>query len=479
MSAAEDTISRKLLIDIKTGQSYGMALDKDGNCVGFQPLVTIIEGSEGEVFASDIDTETGEEKELILPFGETIYAVDLLQPAAKPVLYTVKFPTAKEAREKAMPKVSSKPMPKDLVAAGIAAAVGASKAGETQLVKDAAGIDEAMAKIDRMIGLDDAKREVRRNIARAFFNEAKKEMGLGTRTVSRHMVFTGNPGTGKTTFARELAQAYKAMGLITGGQLVEVSRKDLVSDHVGGTAKAVAKAVEKAIGGVLFIDEAYQLVEGAGSGGKGANWGKEALDTLVAEMENHRDDLIVIVAGYTEPMKKLIEMNEGLKSRFNVYLDFKDYTRSQFSAILDTMLEDGGYAIEAAARQHILDIVEKQKLSAGNKFANAREVRNAVDQAEAALSERLFAEGIIGPGAVKREEAEFKQLISTITFADVMAVNLGGIDKTATANGQTIADSMLKGIKKEFTATAVNSNEQPPKKDTKKKRTANKANPAK
>jgi SpoVK/Ycf46/Vps4 family AAA+-type ATPase len=199
------------------------------------------------------------------------------------------------------------------------------------------------------------------------------------------MVFTGNPGTGKTTVARLMAGILRAVGVVEKGQLVEVDRAELVAGYVGQTSLKVNKRVEEALGGVLFIDEAYALVAGRGEN----DFGFEALDMLVKAMEDHRDDFIVIVAGYTDKMREFIDSNPGLRSRFANYIEFEDYNADELLLILQRMVEDQGYALTddatARARQLLTGWVERKSAS----FANARDVRNIFEQALTRHANRL------------------------------------------------------------------------------------------
>ena len=182
-------------------------------------------------------------------------------------------------------------------------------------------IEDLKKELDTYIGLGEVKREVNNLINMATVFKRREETGLPNADFSFHMVFTGNPGTGKTMIARLMARVYRSLGILSKGQLVEVDRSGLVAGYVGQTAIKTSKVIEKALGGVLFIDEAYAL------NGKGDNdFGQEAIDTLLKAMEDHRDDLVVIVAGYDGLMEKFIQSNPGLESRFNRYLHFDDYT---------------------------------------------------------------------------------------------------------------------------------------------------------
>jgi SpoVK/Ycf46/Vps4 family AAA+-type ATPase len=183
-------------------------------------------------------------------------------------------------------------------------------------------------------------------------------------------VFTGNPGTGKTTVARIIGRLYKQIGVLSQGQLVEVDRSGLVAGYVGQTALKTQEQIKKAMGGVLFIDEAYALAQ------KDDAFGQEAIDTVLKAMEDHRDDLVVIVAGYTKPMEKFINSNPGLKSRFNKYFEFPDYTIDELEAIFNLNCKKYDYIVEEDAQKQIRARIVSRKMQRQDNFANAREVRN-------------------------------------------------------------------------------------------------------
>ncbi|MGB7961681.1 MAG: AAA family ATPase [Propionicimonas sp.] len=196
-------------------------------------------------------------------------------------------------------------------------------------------VEEWLAELDELIGLSSVKSEIRRQTAILRVDALRTKAGLKSPTITRHLIFTGNPGTGKTTVARMVAGIYKAIGLLTKGQLVEVDRSELVAGYLGQTAMKTAEVVGKAIGGVLFIDEAYAL--------NGDQYGDEAINTLVKEMEDNRNDLVVIVAGYPAPMSAFISQNPGLASRFRTEIEFQDYTDDELARIFTQMATKADY----------------------------------------------------------------------------------------------------------------------------------------
>ena len=246
-------------------------------------------------------------------------------------------------------------------------------------------LDQVLAELDALCGLERVKKDVKSLINLVKVQKLRQELGLPVSPMSLHLVFLGNPGTGKTTVARLLARIYHAIGILSKGQLVEVDRSGLVAGFVGQTAIKTQEAVQKALGGVLFIDEAYALVNQE----NGNDFGREAIEVLLKNMEDHRDDLIVIAAGYSGLMEKFIHSNPGLESRFNKYFYFEDYTGPQLMEIFQSMCQKNGYVLspEAAqwAEQDFLSLYEGRD----ENFGNARDVRNLFEKAVSRQSDRV------------------------------------------------------------------------------------------
>ena len=261
-------------------------------------------------------------------------------------------------------------------------------------------IEDLQAELDGYIGLAAVKKEVKSLINMVRVHQMRRENGLPTTDLSLHMVFSGNPGTGKTTVARLMARVYHALGILSKGQLVEVDRSGLVAGYVGQTALKTAKVVEQALGGVLFIDEAYAL------NGKAENdFGQEAIDTILKAMEDHRDDLVVIAAGYDGLMDEFIHSNPGLESRFNRFLHFDDYTVDEMMDIFRMQCKKGCYILTEQAEEMVRDFIREENTD-GVTFGNARGVRNIFEQILVHQANRLAELGQVSREALMEITAE-------------------------------------------------------------------------
>ena len=291
-------------------------------------------------------------------------------------------------------------------------------------------LDELMAQLDSLIGLETVKHEVRSLINLIKVRAMRKEHDLKVMNMSFHMVFTGNPGTGKTTVARLVAKIYKQLGFLSKGQLIETDRSGLVAGYVGQTAGKVTDVVNSALGGILFIDEAYALARK----GMENDFGHEAIDTLVKLMEDHRDDLVVIVAGYTDEMHDFLTSNPGLISRFNKYIDFPDYTDDELMAILEMNAGRQGYRVAEAAKAVVRGMLVKMTLSERMDFGNARGMRNTLEKLVQAQANRLAA----CEGEVTRD------MLEEITEADAKAA-LVGEEEQKQADSENVAQLAERG----------------------------------
>ena len=291
-------------------------------------------------------------------------------------------------------------------------------------------IEDLKKELDTYIGLGEVKREVNNLINMATVFKRREETGLPNADFSLHMVFTGNPGTGKTTVARLVAKIYKQLGFLSKGQLIETDRSGLVAGYVGQTAGKVTDVVNSALGGILFIDEAYALARK----GMENDFGHEAIDTLVKLMEDHRDDLVVIVAGYTDEMHDFLTSNPGLISRFNKYIDFPDYTDDELMAILEMNAGRQGYRVAEAAKAVVRGMLVKMTLSERMDFGNARGMRNTLEKLVQAQANRLAA----CEGEVTRD------MLEEITEADAKAA-LVGEEEQKQADSENVAQLAERG----------------------------------
>ena len=265
-------------------------------------------------------------------------------------------------------------------------------------------LEDLLAELDELCGLDKVKEDVKSLINLVKVRRLREEAGLPVTPMSLHMVFLGNPGTGKTTVARLLARIYHSIGVLSRGQLVEVDRSGLVAGFVGQTALKTQEVVQKALGGVLFIDEAYALTNQESPN----DFGQEAVEVILKGMEDNRDDLIVIVAGYTDLMTEFIHSNPGLESRFNKYFHFEDYNGAQLAEIFRARCRKNGYTMDEATDKAAAEAFELMYAQRDENFGNARDVRNIFEAAVARQANRIAA-----------MEAPTREDLMALTVADL------------------------------------------------------------
>lgn len=241
--------------------------------------------------------------------------------------------------------------------------------------EDTRSLQDLLDELNALVGLEKVKNKVQDLIVYQKVQKMRREKNLHSTKNTLHLAFTGNPGTGKTTVARIVGRIYKRIGLLSKGHFVEVSRTDLIAGYQGQTALKVKKVIEQAKGGVLFIDEAYSITENDRSD----SYGRECLTELTKALEDYREDLVVIVAGYTEPMNKFFESNPGLKSRFNTFIEFDDYNPNELDKILISMCRNNDYTLDEKVKEKIHLYFEQQTASKDENFANGRLVRNLYD----------------------------------------------------------------------------------------------------
>jgi probable Rubsico expression protein CbbX len=247
------------------------------------------------------------------------------------------------------------------------------------------GVEEVLASLDReLIGLAPVKRRIRETAALLVVDRARRKLGLGTAPPTLHMSFTGNPGTGKTTVAMKMAGLLHKLGYVRRGHLVAVTRDDLVGQYIGHTAPKTKEVLKKAMGGVLFIDEAYYLYRPENE----RDYGQEAIEILLQVMENDRDDLVVILAGYADRMDRFFASNPGFRSRIAHHIDFPDYADAELVEIARLVLTQGGYVLTPEAEAALAEYIPLRREQP--HFANARSIRNALDRARLRQATRLF-----------------------------------------------------------------------------------------
>lgn len=281
---------------------------------------------------------------------------------------------------------------------------------------EASGVAEVLRELDEtLIGLKPVKQRIRETAALLLVDKARRDMGLAHETPTLHMSFTGNPGTGKTTVAMMMSGLLHRLGYVRKGHLVTVTRDDLVGQYIGHTAPKTKEVLKKAMGGVLFIDEAYYLYKPDNE----RDYGQEAIEILLQVMENNRDDLVVIMAGYADRMDRFYSANPGFRSRIAHHIDFPDYENDELLKIATSMLQKQNYEFDEDAEKAMAEYISKRREQP--HFANARSIRNALDRARLRQANRLFTESK-GPLDAKA--------LSTVSAPDIRASRVfsGGLD---------------------------------------------------
>ena len=278
------------------------------------------------------------------------------------------------------------------------------------------GVEQVLIDLDKsLIGLEPVKTRIKETAALLLVEKAREKLGLAHETPTLHMSFSGNPGTGKTTVALRMAELLHKLGYVRKGHLVTVTRDDLVGQYIGHTAPKTKEVLKKAMGGVLFIDEAYYLYRPENE----RDYGQEAIEILLQVMENNRDDLVVILAGYKNRMNTFFESNPGFRSRIAHHIEFPDYSTPELLDIGSSMLDQLNYYLTKSAKDAFIEYINLRKEQP--HFANARSIRNALDRARLRQANRLFKEN---NGLVNAE------ILSTLEEVDIRESRVfsGGID---------------------------------------------------
>jgi probable Rubsico expression protein CbbX len=290
---------------------------------------------------------------------------------------------------------------------------------DIQALLEESHINEVLDKLDQdLVGLVPVKQRIREIAAYLLITKARLQLGIEAAKPSLHMCFTGNPGTGKTTVAMKMADILHRLGYIRQNHVVSVTRDDLVGQYIGHTAPKTKEVIKKAMGGVLFIDEAYYLYKPENE----RDYGQESIEILLQTMENHRDDLVVILAGYQDRMGTFFKSNPGMSSRIAHHVDFPDYDENELLEITKLMADSMHYNLDVPAMRSMQEYIAKRKLQP--HFANARSIRNALDRARLRQANRLFND------AITHKKHTTAADLSLITEADIRASRVfnGGID---------------------------------------------------
>ena len=296
-----------------------------------------------------------------------------------------------------------------------------------QILRDAE-VEPVIAQLDNeLIGLAPVKARIREIAAFLVISRARAGLGLEAAPPSLHMCFTGNPGTGKTTVALRMAEILHRIGYVRKGHVVSVTRDDLVGQYIGHTAPKTKEMLKKAMGGVLFIDEAYYLYRPENE----RDYGQEAIEMLLHVMENNREDLVVILAGYKDRMDTFFQSNPGMSSRIAHHIDFPDYQESELSQIAGKMVGTMNYQLDAGAQAAIDEYIHLRRQQP--HFANARSIRNALDRARLRQANRIFQRASTGNSFVTAQE------LSTLCAEDIRASRVFGGGLTVSANDGTLS----------------------------------------
>ena len=300
-----------------------------------------------------------------------------------------------------------------------------AKAIDLQEILRDAEVEPVMAQLENeLIGLAPVKARIREIAAFLVVSRARAGLGLEAATPSLHMCFTGNPGTGKTTVALRMAEILHRLGYVRKGHVVSVTRDDLVGQYIGHTAPKTKEILKKAMGGVLFIDEAYYLYRPENE----RDYGQEAIEILLQVMENHRDDLVVILAGYKDRMDTFFKSNPGMSSRIAHHIDFPDYSENELLQITEKMVGGMNYHLDEGARSAMDEYIHLRRQQP--HFANARSIRNALDRARLRQANRIFKRATGADSMVTTEE------LSTLTAEDIRASRVfgGGLQQAITSD---------------------------------------------
>jgi possible AAA family ATPase len=271
---------------------------------------------------------------------------------------------------------------------------------------DTRSLDDLLLELNQLVGLQKVKQKVTDLITYKKVQILREQYNLKNASSTLHLAFTGNPGTGKTTVARILGLIYKQLGILSKGHFIEVSRTDLIAGYQGQTALKVKKVVEQAKGGILFIDEAYSITENEHSD----SYGRECLTELTKALEDYRNDLVVIVAGYTEPMQKFFDSNPGLKSRFNTFIEFDDYDIEELLQIFYQMCNSNDYIVNQEAKEKIKLLIEENIVNKESNFSNGRFVRNVYEDIILRQAQRVIK--ILSPTKAELQEIKEQDIMS-------------------------------------------------------------------